>query len=49
MYFYESTASVDYIFNFEDNEFFWETKFNHIGYTSKKGVFPITGQKVEKH
>ena len=49
IYFYESTASVDYIFNFEDNEFFWETKFNHIGYTSKKGVFPITGQKVEQH
>ena len=49
IYFYESTASVDYIFNFEGNEFFWETKFNHIGYTSKKGVFPITGQKVEQH
>ena len=47
MYFYESTASVDYIFNFEDNEFFWETEFNHTGFASRDEVIPITGQKAE--
>ena len=47
MYFYESTASVDYTFNFEGNDFFWETKFNHIVGIFGDSISTITGQKVK--